>query len=89
MIKWIKRRWFITQYYWRWLRMSRAQRKQAKAMHKLLSNVFGNAPVDKIMAGEGCSWNLTPKQVDGTKDGIKEYVKVVTGEDVKMAEETK
>lgn len=89
MIKWIKQKWFITRYYWRWLRMSRAQRQQARAMHKILSNVFNDAPVDKILAVESCSWILTPKQIRGAKDGIKEYVKVVTGEDVKMAEESK
>lgn len=77
--KWIKQKWAITKYYWRWLWMSRAQREQARAMRKLLFNLLGNAPVEKIMAGEGCSWSMTPEQEQGSMEGIQEYVKAVRG----------
>lgn len=82
-----KQRWLIAQYYWRWLWMSRAEREQAKAMRKLLFNLLGNAPMEKILAGEGCSWDMTPQQKQGSKEGVQEYVKAVTGETVKMADE--
>lgn len=85
--KWLKQRWAITKIYWAWLWMSRAQRRQAKAARTLFFNVLGNAPLDKIKAGKGCSWSMTPKQRRGTALGIQAYVKAVTGEDVKMAKE--
>lgn len=81
-MKWLKQKWAITKYFWRWLRMSRVERARAKAMGKLLFNVLGNAPVDKIMAGESCSWNITQGQAQGSKEGLQEYVKAVTGKDV-------
>ncbi len=81
-------KWMIGQYYWRWLWMSRADRAQARAMKKLLFNLLGNAPMDQIMARESCSWSMTPGQEKGTGEGIQEYVKAVTGEDVKIAMST-
>ncbi len=85
---WLKQKWLITQYYWRWLWMSRAQRAQQKAMRKLLFNILSNAPIEKIMAGEGCSWSMTPGQEKGTMEGVQQYVKAVTGKDVKVAQRT-
>jgi len=82
----------IAKFWWQWLWMTREQRveakkrlEQARAMAKLLTNLLGNAPIDKIMAGEGCSWSMTPNQTEGTKEGVTEYVKAVKGEDVKWA----
>ncbi len=69
-MSWLRQKWQITKCYWRWLWMSRAQRAQAKAMSKLLFNLLGNAPMEKIMSGESCSWNMTPGQEKGTKEGI-------------------
>ena len=56
-------------------------------MRKLLFNLMGNAPMEKIMAGESCSWDPTPQQREGTKEGVVEYVKATTGEDVKWTAE--
>lgn len=70
---------------WRWQWMSKAERRQAEAFGKLFFNLMANAPIDKILAGEGCSWSITPKQEQGAKEGLKEYVKEVTGEDVQVA----
>lgn len=81
----LKQKWLILQCYWRWLWMSQAQREQYRAMRKLLFNLLGNAPIEKIAKGEGCSWSMTPKQETGAMKGIQEYVKAVTGEDVKVA----
>ncbi len=85
---WFRQRWQIAQYKWRWMWMSRAEREQARAMRKLLSNLLGNAPMDKILAGEGCSWSMTPEQEQGTKKGLQQYVKAVTGEDIQIASRT-
>lgn len=65
--------------------MSRAQRAQAKSMRKLLFNLLGNAPMGEIMAGESCSWSMTPEQEEGVSEGLQTYVKAVTGKDVKVA----
>lgn len=86
MNKWVRHKTLLAKYYWRWLWMSREQRletkerlQQTRAMIKLMGNLLANAPIDKILAGEGCSWSMTPKQEEGTKEGITEYVKAVKG----------
>ena len=85
LIRQLKQRRLIARYYWRWLWMSRADRAREKALRKLLFNLLGNAPMEKIMAGESCSWGMTPGQTQGTKEGLQGYVKAVTGEDIKVA----
>lgn len=91
LIRRIKQRRLIARYYWRWLWMSRAeraqQRAQQKAMRKLLFNLLGNAPMEMILNRESCSWDMTSEQKRGTKEGLQEYVKAVTGENIKMAPE--
>lgn len=86
----IKRNWwqqklFLVQYFWRWCWMSRAEREQRRAMRKLFFNLLSNAPIEKIMARETCSWNMTPRQKQGAMEGVQQYVKAVTGENVKVA----
>lgn len=84
--KWIKQKWAIAKCCWHWLWMSRAQRRRARAMSKTLFNLLENAPMDKIIAGKSCSWSLTPEQRQGSKEGVQEYVKEVTGATIKMAD---
>ncbi len=90
---WLKQKWMIAQAYWRWFWMSRDERLEAKqraeqalAMGKLLFNLLGNAPMEKIKGRESCTWSMTPGQEKGTKEGLQQYVKAVTGKDVKVAE---
>jgi len=87
--KFWKQKWLLTQYYWRWLWMSRADRKRAKAMRKLLFNVLSDAPIETIISGESCAWSITPKQEQGAIEGLQQYVKAVTGEDIQVAKSTR
>lgn len=80
---WAQKKWQITKYYWRWCWMSRVDRKREKAMRKMVFNLFSNAPIEKIQAGEDCSWSMTPGQERGAMEGVQQYVKAVRGKDVK------
>lgn len=76
-MNWIRRKAFAFLCRLRWMRLSTAQRAKALAMHKLLSNVFTNAPIDKIRAGESCSWDLPEPNKQAAMQACSEYVVAV------------
>lgn len=71
-----RRQWWWVAY-WRWLWMSRAERTRATAMRKLLLNVLANAPMDKIAAGESCSWTMSPGQACDSMEAAQSYAEAV------------
>lgn len=78
--------WMRLKARWYWFRAPKDEKERIRAHIKILQNVLANAPMAKIAAGESCSWEMTPTQEKGAKEGVQEYVKAVTGEDVQMAE---
>lgn len=59
---------------WAWLRMSRAERAQQRAMATLLSNLLAHAPLDTIAAKKSCTWTMSPEQAVNTMNAVRDYV---------------
>ncbi len=69
-IKW-RTAWVYLLSRWKYLWMSKAERQRWRAYQKILNNTLAQAPLDKIMAGESCSWDITDEQAAGAMAGVR------------------